>query len=100
LATGGSKGTRCVTSVCHQVHGRFDEASINSGSAGGGETWGMQIWSPSCSATLEWRAMAARFDEASDYFEAALAIARAMGDRRRNQYLSYFGLLRPSGQIR
>ena len=36
----------------------------------------------------------ARFDEAYDHFEAALAIARAMGDRRREgQFLSYVGLV-------
>ena len=36
----------------------------------------------------------ARFDEAGDYFEAALTIARSVGDRRREgQVLSYLGLL-------
>jgi tetratricopeptide (TPR) repeat protein len=36
----------------------------------------------------------ARFDEARDHFEAALAIARAIGERRREgQFLSYLGLL-------
>ncbi len=36
----------------------------------------------------------ARFDEAREHFEAALTIARATGDRRREgQFLSYLGLL-------
>ena len=36
----------------------------------------------------------ARFDEARDHFEAALVIARELGDRRsEGQFLSYLGLL-------
>jgi tetratricopeptide (TPR) repeat protein len=88
--------TLCNLGLLHQVQGRFGEAVDQLGAAlAVSRDIAMPTWNASCCATSEWLATAwLVFDEARDYFEAALTIARAMGNRRREgQFLSYIGLL-------